>query len=524
MGHRSLAWILGAVLAVTPALGQELNPRIETLIAGAKIGQGVAGVSIVDLESGRVLADIRSDAPFIPASNQKLLTTGAALIVLGPEFVFRTELVSGGERLVIRGSGDPAFADPSILDRMSPKMTVQTLLSALAGAVSKAGVPRVTEIIADDRIFERTLVHEGWPVDQLERWYCAPVSGLNFHTNVVSVFPAPSPDGIGRPPVVEIEPAAPWLAIENKAKTVGQGNNSVWLTRDMQAQRYTMYGQVRFPSRAPVEITVFDPALFMAQLLAAELPRTGVAVGQVGALADGKRLTINQMESVVAAARLAGAEEKLDGRVVAVVSTHMRDILERCNRDSQNLYAEALLKRLGHEVTKEPGSWSNGSSVVRMTISQDSELGPKFAATTVVSDGSGMSREDRVSPRTLTKWLARLQRDPAVGEMFVASLAEPGDGTLRRRFGPPHLSGDLKAKSGSVNGVRCLSGYLTDPETKRRIAFSVMVNDLKEGEQTQALQLHEDVVRAIDKWLVDQRPERAEAAAPNQSVVKKAER
>src|SRR5262249_46375110 len=153
---------------------------------------------------------------------------------------------------------------------------------------------------------------------------------------------------------------------------------------------------------------------------------------------------------------------------VAVVTTTMEDALERCNGDSQNLYAEAMIKRIGHEVTHEPGSWTNGSSVLRMTLSEPAPrgLGPEYAAGTQIADGSGMSREDRVAPRTLTRWLDRLQRDSNIGAMFVNSLASPEQKeSIRRRFKDKKLSCDLRAKTGTINGVRCLSGYLTDPQT-----------------------------------------------------------
>jgi serine-type D-Ala-D-Ala carboxypeptidase/endopeptidase (penicillin-binding protein 4) len=512
----------GLVISPAGACAQELNQRLESVIAGAKIHQAVVGVSIQDLETGRVLADIRGEMPLIPASNQKLLTTGSALRVLGPDFAFRTELIlSGehGERLVIRGSGDPALADPSILGRMTPKMTVEGLLEALARAVAQSGARRVTEVIADDRIFDRALVHQTWPRDQLERWYCAPVSGLNFHTNVISVFPSPA-QRVGASPVIETEPLAPWIEIENRARTVGEGKNSVWLSRDTSAQRYTMYGDVRFASQSPIEVTLFDPARFFAQLVAAELPRAGVAVGQVGATEDGRRLTGAALEAAVGAARLAAEDEKLDGRVVAVVTTNIRDILERCNNDSQNLYAEALLKRVGAEVTREAGTWSNGAAVVRMMLSDDADLGPRYAASTVVADGSGMSRENRVSPRTLTKWLAHLHKDEKLGPLFKESLASPGGGTLRNRFRAAKLENELHAKSGKISGVRCLSGYMTDPRTGRVVAFSVMVNEMREGDPLPVLQLHEDVVLAIDRWLVARRPVR-EAGAPASHSVKR---
>ncbi len=515
---RNIAAGVAFALGALPGLAQELNGRIQNLIAGAKIGQADVGVSIIDLETGRTLADIRADEPFIPASNQKLLTTGTALVVLGPDFVFKTEIVLAGDKLVIRGGGDPAFADPTILSRMVPKMTVDGMVATLATAVARAGVTSVSEVIADDRIFERTLIHPTWPEDQLDRWYCAPVSGLNFHTNVVSIFANPVRE-IGRPPAVETEPSAPWLYIENRARTVGEGGkHAAWVSRDAAAERFTLMGDVRFSGRT-IEVTVFDPALFFAQLLAAELPRAGVAVGPVAAAA-GTKYPLSSMEAAVKRARLAGVEERLEGRTLAVVSTHMRDVIQRSNADSQNLYAESILKRVGHEVTGEAGSWENGASIVRMTLSQDSELGPAYAASTVVADGSGMSREDKVAPRTLAKWLGRLQKDPAFGDFFVESLAAPGDGTLRRRFKEADLQGKLKAKSGTISGVRCLSGYVTDPVTDRRVAFSVMINNIK-GEVQASLMLHEDVVIAIDRWLVAQRPGRTTATAPSQTVTKR---
>jgi serine-type D-Ala-D-Ala carboxypeptidase/endopeptidase (penicillin-binding protein 4) len=236
-------------------------------------------------------------------------------------------------------------------------------------------------------------------------------------------------------------------------------------------------------------------------------------VGTAQAQGDSpRRLSRSELQSVLGTVRLAEEDERLEGRPLAIITTHIRDILDRCNSDSQNLYAEALLKRLGHEVTRQPGSWSNGASVLRMTLSE--LLGPEHAATTVIADGSGMSRDNRVSPRTLTAWLAWISREPRFARLFADSLAMPGDGTLRRRFGDANLRNALQAKSGKINGVRCLSGYLTD-SSGRVIAFSIMVNDLREGELAlNSLKLHEEIVTALDRWLTAQRPAEARAPAP----------
>jgi D-alanyl-D-alanine carboxypeptidase/D-alanyl-D-alanine-endopeptidase (penicillin-binding protein 4) len=164
-----------------------------------------------------------------------------------------------------------------------------------------------------------------------------------------------------------------------------------------------------------------------------------------------------------------------------------------------------MLKRIGREVTGEPGSWASGASVVRMTIAE--RLGPDDAAATQVSDGSGLSRDNKVSPATLTRWLDMMQRSGPTADDFVASLATTDRGNLKKRFDEHRLQNDLAAKSGSIDGVRCLSGYLTDPATDRRVAFSIMVNDLKAGEAPlAALNFHEEVVKAIDRWMTAQRP------------------
>lgn len=502
-------WIIAACVGAATALPaaaqpSELNGRIETLLSNAKLAGARVGVSVLDLDGGRTLAEIHADEPFTPASNMKILTSGTALTVLGKDFAFRTELILDGDRLILRGSGDPALGDPVVLEKSPDKPTVETLLAALAASVKKAGVEHVSTVIVDDRVFDREFVHPTWPKDQLDKWYCAEVAGVNFHANVLAAFPKPSVDGIGRPPSADLEPAAPWLEIENKARTVATKKNSFWLNRDPDANRFTMFGEVGTPSRVPVEITLHEVPTFAGQLIAAELVKAGVPVGDAPA-GDGMRIGRAQLESAARAVRLVEPGETFNGRTVALVTTPIEDVLNRCNTDSQNLYAESMIKRVGHDVTKEPGSWTNGSSVVRMTLAQ--HLGPDATASTVVTDGSGMSREDRVSPRTLTKWLDRLQRDSALGPIFVTSLATEHRESIRYRLRDNHLSCELHAKTGTINGVRCFSGYLVDPITGHKVAFSVMVNDLKEGEQVgEALMFQGDVVALADKWLVAHRP------------------
>lgn len=475
--------LAGALATVAPlvATAQELNDEVRAIMGRGKLGaKSKIGVSIVDVDRGTVLASVRASDRFAPASNMKVLTSGAALLTLGPDFAFRTEFVRDNDRLIVRASGDPALADPELLEKMSPRMTVAEVLSKLAGAVAKDGMGAISELIVDDRVFDRQLVEPSWPANQLNRWYCAEVSGLNFHTNVLAVFPRPSPDGVGKPPPFTIQPPAPWISIENKARTSATGQNTTWLSRS-DDNRFQMFGEVRFAAQVPVYVTFHDPAVFFGRVFADALSSAGVT------RTEGFRVRVPEL-----------TEELPEGKVVAVVRTPIDEVLKRCNKDSHNLYAEALMKRFGHDVTKEPGSWSGGASVIRMLLSE--RLAPEFAADLNAVDGSGMSRLNQVTPLMMTRWLEMLAKNQSVSDPFINSLATNGEGTLEERFRDARLKNELRAKSGAINGVRCLSGYVISPNGKK-IAFSVLCNDLEGEANYNAMRFHEEVVKTIDGYL-----------------------
>lgn len=485
-------WVVCVALAVLASLASEaraqtLERDLHDAFRAMKLGEASVAFQVLDAATEEILAQHNPERALIPASNMKLLTTGCALLILGKDFTFRTEFLIDGDRLWIRGSGDPALFDPELLARLEPRVTVEEVTAALAKQVAASGVTSVREIVLDDRVFDRVRVHPSWPENQLNRWYCAPVGGLNFHANILHVFVKPSETG-GTPPV-RTQPEAPWIEIRNQARTVATGQNSIWLARERSPDIFTLFGSVRVASREPVDVTIHDPGMFFGRVMERKLRASGVTV------ADG-------------AVRLAGEGEQPTPRskVVAAVSTRLEDIVRRCNTDSHNLYAEALLKRLAFEVTGQSGSWGAGGSVLRMTMSE--HLGASYVASTQAADGSGMSRENRVSPATLAHWLARLQADPGIGETFVTSLATPGMGTLADRFKEsPPLRNEVRAKTGYIQGVRAVSGFVTDPRTGRRVAFSVIMNDIAGDPATgNARRMQEQAVRVIDAWLARQSP------------------
>ncbi len=473
-----------AALGLAPHVrAQSLESRIQTILSDPKLGaDSRTGVVVMDADSGQVIAAHNADLPLIPASNMKLLSSGAALLVLGPTFEFETDLVYDsaipGGRIVLHGSGDPALADPKLLEDM--KLSVEDVLDGWIKALRDAGVSPGAELVVDHRVFDwNESVHPTWPVSQLNRWYCAEVAGVNFHANLLQLFAEPREPG--RPPALKVEPSAPWLEIRNKARSVDRGNQTAWAERDSKGNGITLHGDVRYRN-SPVEVALRDSPDFVARLLAHRLKSAGLGPAK---------------------ARLAEPGEDLSaGRVVHRVTTNMATVMRRCNADSYNLYAESLLKRVGHEVTSTPGSWASGAAVLRMVLLE--RLGPEAGQAIIVADGSGMSRQNSVTARLVARWLVSMQQEPVVGEAFLASMPTAGEGTLRRRFGEGTLDCELRAKTGYLTGVSAISGYLTQTGTGRRVVYSIITNQgARRAPITLVRQMEEKIVGLSDEWLTD---------------------
>ena len=470
--------VIAVLAAAAGAFAQALNSDVETLIITQGLEPATVGVYAIDLRTGEELIAVAPDRALIPASNMKLLTSGAFLTVLGDRDVFRTEVWRSGDDVVVVGSGDPALADPDLLAEMG--LSVEEFLDLWAQQIDeRLGDRPMGELLIDDRMFDQTRVHPSWPLDQLNRWYCAEVSALNFHTNVLHLHLAPGAGG--GPPRIATEPESHWLTPKNLARSTKKGRNTAWVSRKLGTNDMTLHGAVRWSTSEPISVAVNDPALLFGRLLAERLARLGR-----------DRPAVRRVEE---------HEIPTRDQLLMAVETDTSDILERCNVDSQNLYAEALFKRLASEVTASRGSWSSGVAVMRMIFQEKfaSVRGVGVATDAVIADGSGMSRTNRVTPRLMARWLEVMTHEPTAS-VFYESLPIAGEeGTLRKRFRAESPRLEVRAKSGYLSGVSCLSGYLMGADNTPVAAFSVLVNDLpKNVAVSKAKALHERVVLAIE--------------------------
>lgn len=484
--RRSVTKAKSPARPAAPRSADALDRGLEKLIERASMGPVHLSVAIVDCESGDVLAGHNQRTALIPASNMKLLTSAAALLVLSKDFQFKTRIIRDGDRLIVIGGGDPAFGDPELLKDM--KLSANGFLERLLEPVKAAGVKGIKEIVVDDRIFDRELIHPSWPTDQLHRWYCAEVTGLMFHTNILNVYPKPGPRP-GPADMPAIDPSAPWIEIVNQVQTAATGSTKIGAFRenmpgaaaDSGDLRIKVTGSIRAAPDVPIDVTLHNTPMVFARLLADHAQAAGIAD------------STPKFRIATPGERFESAANK--GELV-VVKTPISTVLRRCNTDSYNLYAEAMLKLLGHEVTGQPGSWGTGATVLRTQLGnriglEDGEL--------IIADGSGMSRENRVSSLVMARWLASVSRT-GVADTLIESLPAPGEGTLAKRFRDKKLASQVRAKSGFINGVQCLSGYVSIGA--RRVAFSVLVNNITgQTPGGRVKEFHEDVVDMIDDWL-----------------------
>ena len=485
--RRTLFGLILALCLAAPALAA-VESEIQHLLGSADLRGTQVSVYVVEVESGRMLVDIDGDRAMIPASNMKLLTTAAALDTLGADFLFQTRLGlidakdapdgSGKPALVIVGDGDPAFGDPITLDAAG--YDTDQLVQWWVDAVARTGVTHFSQIVVDDRVFEHgpdQRVHPSWPRNQLHMRYCAQVMGINFFNNIFQITATPTKPGMD----VElgIYPNGPFVRTELGVVT-GRVNQWDIITRP-DDNRITFRGQVR--DRQRQYVTMHDPAMVFGQMLRHELAKRGIVVDAV--------------------ARPDGQTPLPDATTLHQVNTTLQAVLVRTNRDSMNLYAEALLKRSGYAITGTPGTFENGASAVRRSMTR--VLGePTMVSMIQIADGSGMSRDNRVTARALATLLMKMDQHDAA-QAYRASLARPGDGgTLDNRFEDNPLAGQLYAKSGYINSVSALSGYLVYPDRGgKTLAFSIICNgfgtgDARQLDNSNMKKLQEQIVAMLD--------------------------
>ncbi|MFC3999507.1 D-alanyl-D-alanine carboxypeptidase/D-alanyl-D-alanine-endopeptidase [Nocardiopsis sediminis] len=435
----------------------DLRSDLDALLADPALEGALSGVAVASVSEGDVLYENEAAAPLIPASNIKLLTTAAALDVLGAGHTFTTT-VSAAEApaygrvegdLYLAGTGDPSLTGDAF-DR-------------LAARVAAAGVTEVTgDLLADDTWFDTERLAPDWEADDEPYYYAAQISALtvaaneDLDTGVVNVTASPG-TAEGDPVDVELDPMAGNLSIENAARTgAPDAEATADITRAPETNVFTAAGVLPAGGEPFTDLrTVHEPTDHAVHLFAAALEERGVKVlGDIGrGTAPGDTVPLAERES-----------RELGALVLPLMKL------------SNNGHAEILVKAMGRAAAGE-GTWAAGLA----------ELGPALERIGVARtgfeahDGSGLSRTNRLDAATVIDVLQAVQDEPWFGT-WERSLPVAGvsnrmvGGTLADRMRGTAAAGNVRAKTGTLSGASSLSGYVTSADGEE-LAFAVINNE-----------------------------------------------
>lgn len=435
-----------------------LKQAIADLLGDSALGggDGRLALSVVSLEDDTALYTRNAHTPLIPASNMKLFTTAAALEFLSPSFVYETTVEALGMvtpmgvlgDVVIRGSGDPTISarmhgwDPLAVFRDWARQLKAMGVTSIQG-----------DLVGDASLFERFVYCPGWDPEDEPIWYAAQTDALSFNENVIKVFVRPG-RSTGSPVRVELEPETSRVQVENTARTGSRRSaNTLKVTRRCGTNVIEISG--RLPSRFKERVrtlTIDDPASYFMDVLAQVFAAEGIAV-------TGRTRVIREPGSVPRGSLLLRRR-----------SPPLAELIEETNTESNNFFAEQLLRTIGAHMTGH-GTREGGARVIMSWMQDMGVSGEEF----IMVDGSGLSRLNYASPEAVVTLLRHMHQSPNWA-VYKNSLPVAGlDGTLRRRMRGTPAHAHVMAKTGYMKGVTSLGGY-TESLDGKPLAFSVIYN------------------------------------------------
>ncbi len=455
----------------------DLRGRIKRLFADVPGKNVVYGAQVVDLQTGQTLFSHAASTPLTPASNQKLLVLATATEMFQCDSAFSTLLGMRGEDLVIIASGDPGLGDPTLADEKNESPLA--FAGRWADALKKSGHSEIKgNLVVDATILDEEFVHTGWEAGDLVKWYGAPIGGLNLCCNCVDLTALPG-DTPGDPARWQLQPPCSLVQVINRCETVSPSVDATPVVGRREGTfELVLAGKVSKPSKLQ-SVSVVEPNRFAATAIKEELERQGITIS--GEL---------RFEKIRSKDNLPG-----DFKLVAEHATPLRDIMKRIGVNSQNMFAEALFKRVGYEWaissgnSPATGSWENGRQAVTGFLAR---IGCDVNQL-VIADGSGLSRDNRCSAADFVRILTYMYKHPG-SKTFINSLAgNRNGGTLKRRM--KTVNGDVYAKTGYIRGVRSLSGYVRSPDD-HWYAFSVIFNGFR-GSSSPYNRIHVELCKIL---------------------------
>lgn len=458
-----------------PAQIQPLQDALAQLASDPIFASAAVSVQVVDAESGAQVYQWGDDKALIPASTMKVLTAATALRTLGPAWTFPTWVMTAAKvddaglldgSLYIKGQGDPTM----VVERMY-RMVMDLRLQ---------GVKEIKgDVVFDDGYFADTTLIPGWDnEDDVEDGptYFAPLGALSVNYNIAAIVVRPG-GASGALAHADFESPTPSVVLENRL-TTGSRTSRKWVKVERKLDEtgkittFTLTGNVPLESEADTFYkTLSDPLGNYIGLYSSMLKQQGIKVR----------------------GRLIPGVTPSDAKVLYVErSQPLVNILADMNKHSNNFIAEQVARTVGAERYGLPGTTAKGTQAIGEYLGQ---IGIPAADYQLVN-GSGLSRNVVLKPSVISRVLVDMWNNASVGPEFLTTLSVGGrDGTLRSRFREEAMAGRVRGKTGTLNGVHCLSGYVRSQDD-HLYAFTFLVNDI-DGALSRARRAHDRLVGAL---------------------------
>ncbi len=439
---------------ISATSNEALKSKVESILPKGKDLK--YGILLTSIDTGEVLFEKNADELLIPASTNKIFTAYTALKKLKPNATFKTYVLINspvrnfqlGGDLYIKGGGDPSL--------------VSERLWMLVNEFVRAGIKTVKgNIIVDSSYYDSVRTPESRPKYLKDQAYNAPVGALSFNFNTTTVYVRPNEQS-GQPPVVYTDPENTYIDVVNQATTGKAGSQNTLNVNRTEFVKGDIGDTVLLRGSIPVDgkeqhfyKNIVNPALYTGHMVKTFMEQRGLRVE--GTVKEG---------SVPSEAK----------QILEFESQPLWQVIWGMNKFSNNFVADQTLKKLGAETWGPPGTLEKGVTVVQDMLQ---EIGiPKN--TYEIHDGSGLTRQTKVTSRQIVKVLSAAYKDFAVFPEFISSLVIAGeDGTLRRRFPTSQSEAiQLRAKTGTLDGVAALAGYTVSQENEL-LGFAIILNDSK---------------------------------------------
>jgi len=431
---------------------QYIEKLIQQTIPTANVG-----ILVQDPTTGVVVYERRSQEYFAPASTTKVFTAAAGLLSLGADYTYKTSILINQKQL----HNNKLLGNLYIQFTGDPTLTSNDLQQLITQVKSK-GINEIQgNIVLDTSRFQDPTVAQGWSADSLSWYYAAPISSVILNENVVKLT-VNSNKPVGQKATVSLalnEPITIALATNLSIVSTAQAQSECVIDIKSSANNHMNIAGCWPAEKLPrtLKVAISDPDFAAKQLVAQFLKSQNIAF-------SGKIII--------------GQVPKTEQEVIAQhTSEPLNELLNPILADSNNLYADSLLKTLGY-TSYNTGTFQIGLKALMATLAKQ---GKNDLADLKLFDGSGLSRYNLVTPSQLVSLLALVYNDPKIASHFKQALPIAGEtGTLANRMQSAELKGKLRAKTGSLQGVTTLAGYLKKPDNKDLIIV-VMVDNIAQN-------------------------------------------